>query len=83
MHVLGCLLFGLAHIENHFIAYFNHNKESFYAFEFQKDSLNAPDYYNENAKSLRRAFLKAPVEFKRISSRFNLKRRITLSKRKI
>jgi murein DD-endopeptidase MepM/ murein hydrolase activator NlpD len=29
-------------------------------------------------KNLRRAFLKAPVEFKRISSRFNLNRRIAL-----
>lgn len=72
-----------AGIENIKAAYFNHNKESFYAFEFQKDSLNAPDYYNENAKSLRRAFLKAPVEFKRISSRFNLKRRIALYGNKV
>ena len=31
---------------------------------------------DENAKNLRRAFLKAPVKFSRISSRYNLKRRI-------
>jgi len=72
-----------AGIENIKAAYFNHNKESFYAFEFVKDSAEAPDYYNENAKSLRRAFLKAPVEFKRISSRFNLKRRIAFYGNKI
>jgi murein DD-endopeptidase MepM/ murein hydrolase activator NlpD len=72
-----------AGIENIKAAHFNHNKESFYAFEFVKDSAEAPDYYNENAKSLRRAFLKAPVEFKRISSRFNLKRRIAFYGNKI
>ena len=34
------------------------------------------DYFNEEAKNLRRAFLKAPVKFSRISSRYNLRRRI-------
>ena len=32
--------------------------------------------FDENAKNLRRAFLKAPVKFSRISSRYNLRRRI-------
>ncbi len=58
-------------------AYFEHNGESFYAFAFQVDSLkNITEYYNEQAKNLRRTFLKAPVEFSRISSRYNLNRRI-------
>lgn len=58
-------------------AYFEHNKEPFYAFEYQTDSINGiVDYFNEKAKNLRRAFLKAPVQFSRISSRYNLKRRI-------
>ncbi|WP_411766406.1 peptidoglycan DD-metalloendopeptidase family protein [Winogradskyella sp. A3E31] len=58
-------------------AYFEHNKEPFYAFQFETDSVkHIRDYFNENAKNLRRAFLKAPVQFSRISSRYNLKRRI-------
>ncbi|MHA7942665.1 peptidoglycan DD-metalloendopeptidase family protein [Formosa sp. 3Alg 14/1] len=60
-------------------AYFQHNTEPFYAFEFETDPVNGiTDFYNEEAKTLRRAFLKAPVEYKRISSRFNLNRRIAL-----
>lgn len=58
-------------------AYFEHNKEPFYAFEFETDSAKGiVDYFSETAKNLRRAFLKAPVQFSRVSSRYNLKRRI-------
>ncbi|WP_396602805.1 peptidoglycan DD-metalloendopeptidase family protein [Algibacter sp. R77976] len=60
-------------------AYFEHNKEPFYAFEFVTDSTKGiVDYFSEEAKNLRRAFLKAPVKFSRISSRYNLKRRIAV-----
>ncbi|WP_431133482.1 peptidoglycan DD-metalloendopeptidase family protein [Psychroserpens mesophilus] len=58
-------------------AYFQHKDESFYAFNFMVDSTkNIADYFDENTKSLRRTFLKAPVQFSRISSRYNLNRRI-------
>lgn len=58
-------------------AYFEHNGKPFYAFEYQTDSLKQiVDYYDHEANNLRRAFLKAPVKFSRISSRYNLKRRI-------
>lgn len=58
-------------------AYFEHKKEPFYAFEFETDSVKGiRDYFSEEAKNMRRAFLKAPVKFKRISSRYNLRRRI-------
>lgn len=58
-------------------AYFEHNGDSLYAFQFETDSLKGiKDYFNEKAKNLRRAFLKAPVQYSRISSRYNLKRRI-------
>lgn len=58
-------------------AYFEHNNEKFYAFRFETDSAKGViDYFNEEAKNLRRAFLKMPVKFSRISSRYNLKRRI-------
>ncbi|MFD0863322.1 peptidoglycan DD-metalloendopeptidase family protein [Sungkyunkwania multivorans] len=57
--------------------YFEHVGEPIYAFRFQTDSIKGiVDYFDENAKNLRRAFLKAPVQFSRISSRYNLKRRI-------
>ncbi|MFS4482576.1 peptidoglycan DD-metalloendopeptidase family protein [Hyunsoonleella sp. 2307UL5-6] len=60
-------------------AYFEHNQEPFYAFEFMTDSTKGiMDYFNEEAKNLRRAFLKAPVKFSRISSRYNLRRRIAV-----
>jgi murein DD-endopeptidase MepM/ murein hydrolase activator NlpD len=34
-----------------------------------------PDYYTPEGKSLRKAFIRAPLEFTRVSSRFNLYRR--------
>ena len=66
-----------AGIQNVKAAYFEHSGDSLYAFEFETDSIKGiVDYFNEEAKNLRRAFLKAPVQFSRISSRYNLKRRI-------
>ncbi len=65
---------GVSHIK---AAYFEHNKEPFYAFDFETDTIRGfSDYFSEDAKNLRRAFLKSPVKFSRISSRYNLKRRI-------
>ncbi|WP_033959826.1 M23 family metallopeptidase [Psychroserpens jangbogonensis] len=66
-----------AGIESIDAAYFQHKDESFYAFNFMVDSTkNIADYFDEDTKSLRRTFLKAPVQFSRISSRYNLNRRI-------
>jgi murein DD-endopeptidase len=59
--------------------YFEHRGKSLYAFNFQPevDTTNTvTDFYDEVANNLRRAFLKAPVKFSRISSRYNLNRRI-------
>ena len=68
-----------AGVHNVKAAYFEHNGDSLYAFEFETDSVKGIiDYFNEDAKNLRRAFLKAPVKFSRISSRYNLKRRIAV-----
>ncbi len=68
-----------AGIDNIKAAYFEHNNEPFYAFEFETDTVKGlRDYFSEDAKNLRRAFLKAPVEYRRISSRYNLRRRIAL-----
>lgn len=58
-------------------AYFVHKDNPIYAFNFVTDSTKSiNDYYDENAKTLRRQFLKSPIKFSRISSRYNLKRRI-------
>ncbi|WP_196894986.1 M23 family metallopeptidase [Aureivirga marina] len=58
-------------------AYFEHGGKPFYAFSFVPDSTQKyQEYFDENASNLRRAFLKAPLKFSRISSRYNLKRRI-------
>lgn len=58
-------------------AYFEHHGKPLYAFKFSSDSLEKiSGYYDENANNLKRAFLKSPVKFSRISSRYNLKRRI-------
>jgi murein DD-endopeptidase MepM/ murein hydrolase activator NlpD len=58
-------------------AYFEHNGTPLYAFAYESDSLkNVIDYFDEEANNLRRTFLRAPVKFSRISSRYNLKRKI-------
>jgi murein DD-endopeptidase MepM/ murein hydrolase activator NlpD len=50
-------------------AYFNHRKESYYAFRYEQDSIMS--FFDEEGTSLRKAFLKAPLKFSRISSRFS------------
>ena len=58
-------------------AFFEHEGTPLYAFAYESDSLkNIIDYYDDEANNLRRTFLRAPVKFSRISSRYNLKRRI-------
>ncbi len=58
-------------------ALFTHSGKNHYAFAFKRDSLNGIiDYFDHQAQNLRRAFLKAPVKFSRVSSRYNLRRRI-------
>ncbi|TMM30659.1 M23 family peptidase [Polaribacter aestuariivivens] len=59
-------------------AVFNHKGENLYAFRFIADSIKGiPEYYDEAGNMLRSQFLKSPIKFQyRISSRYNLKRRI-------
>jgi len=58
-------------------AYFEHDGTPLYAFAYESDSLkNIIDYFDDEANNLRRTFLRAPVKFSRISSRYNLHRRI-------
>ena len=65
---------GLNRVHN---SYFEHRGKPFYAIEYQTDSLRGiTEYFDENGKNLRRAFLLSPVQFSRISSRYNLRRKI-------
>ncbi len=52
---------------------FHHNGRSFYSFWYDNDTTYR-DYFDEEGRSLRKAFLKAPLDFFRISSRFNPRR---------
>lgn len=51
--------------------YFQHSGNDYYAFPFDQGGL---DYFDEEGRSLRKALLKYPIEFTRISSRYNLNR---------
>lgn len=59
-------------------AVFKHKGIHFYAYRFIADSIKAfPEYYDEEGNMLRSQFLRSPIKFQyRISSRYNLKRRI-------
>jgi len=52
-----------------FAAQFVHAKEDFYAFRFTQN--NEDSYFDDKGKSMRKAFLKAPLKFGRISSQFS------------
>ncbi|RME35251.1 MAG: peptidase M23 [Deltaproteobacteria bacterium] len=54
-------------------AEFRNRGKTFRAFWFQ-DGDNPPSYYDEKGNSVRKAFLKAPLKFSRISSGFTWKR---------
>lgn len=50
-------------------AKFHHGGKDNFAFRFVQDDV--ADYFDEKGESLRRAFLKAPLKFSRISSKFS------------
>lgn len=52
-----------------YAAYFRHDGHDFYAIPFIQDSVES--FYDLEGNSLRKAFLKAPLRFSRISSRFS------------
>lgn len=52
--------------------YFEHFDHGYYAFPF--DQGEGGDYFDEEGNSLRKALLKYPIEFTRISSRYSLSR---------
>lgn len=66
-------------------AVFNHKGKDLYAYRYIADSIKGDvDYYDDEAGLLRRQFLKSPIKFQyRISSRYNLRRRIALYGNKV
>ncbi len=50
-------------------AWFYHNETDFWAIPFEQDSVRS--FFDEEGNSLRKAFLKAPLRFSRISSGFS------------
>jgi len=59
-------------------AYFEHKGKTIYAFPYISDATNnILEYFDQDANNLRSTFLRAPVKFQyRLSSRYNLRRRI-------
>lgn len=59
-------------------AYFKYRGTPIYAFPFMTDSVKKQsNYFDQEGKNLKSTFLKAPIKFGyRLSSRFNLRRRI-------
>lgn len=60
-------------------AIFKHRNDTFEAYYYDKEGYE--NYYDENGKSLRKAFLKAPLKYSRISSRFSRRRFHPVQKR--
>lgn len=55
-------------------AEFNHNNETFYAIYYDANNDGKGSYYDEKGNGMKKAFLKSPLKFSRISSPFSLKR---------
>lgn len=53
-------------------ANFNHYSKDYYAYRFEQDGIT--NFYDEKGKSLKRAFLKSPLEFGKLTSGFTMKR---------
>ena len=71
-----------AGIEKVDAALFKHNGKPFYAFSYLSDSISGkPSYYDAEAKALQSFFLKAPLNYSRISSRYTKRRFHPVQKR--
>lgn len=53
-------------------ANFNHYGKNFYAYQFTQDGVS--NFFDEKGNSLKRAFLKSPLEFGKLTSGFTMKR---------
>ena len=56
-------------------AFFEYKGKIIYAFPFEKDTLSGKvEYYDDEGKTLKNFFLKTPIKFSRITSRFTMNR---------
>lgn len=56
-------------------AFFEYKGKIIYAFPFEKDTLSGKiEYYDDEGKTLKNFFLKSPIKFSRITSRFTMNR---------
>ena len=63
-------------------AVFKHSDKPFYAFNYLSDTISGkPSFYDEEAKALQSFFLKAPLNYSRISSRYTKRRFHPVQKR--
>ncbi len=62
-------------------ARFVHSGKEYYAFRFEDEASGIRDFYSESGEGLKRMFLKAPLEFARITSRYTMKRFHPVQKR--
>lgn len=53
---------------------FHHRGNDFYSFRYENDTLDKFGYFNEKGESMKKALLSAPLEYKRISSKFSNRR---------
>jgi len=67
--IIDSVVVGISNVK---AARFTHNEKDFYAFSYDQGLGN--DYFDENGKSLRKTFLRSPLNFYRISSRYRKKR---------
>lgn len=71
-----------AGLENIEASYFEYKGDKIYAFPFKQDTTSKKfDYYDQEGKVLKSMFLKAPLKFSRISSRFSPRRFHPVQKR--
>ena len=67
--IIDSVVVGISNVK---AARFTHNEKDFYAFSYNQGLGN--DYFDENGKSLRKTFLRSPLNFYRKSSRYRKKR---------
>jgi len=60
-------------------AVFYHYGDTLYAFRYEFDTVNHRyDYFDEKGKTLRKQFLKSPIKFGRITSRYTMRRYVRI-----
>ncbi len=75
------VLFEEKYVEGEFVgigdvkaSIFTHSGNNFYAFYFEENELYG-DYFDHEGNNLRKTFLRAPIKYSRISSRFSKRRK--------